>query len=131
MAYAETVEQVIAYIRDSYGAEPEFLWAATPGNAAFRNAANKKWFAALLQGLPRQVLHLPGEGTADVLNVKCDPKLIGSFLDGQRYLPAYHMNKEHWMSLVLDGSLPLEEIFPLIDLSYGLIDKKKEGKRKC
>ncbi len=36
------------------------------------------------------------------------------------YLPAYHMNKERWITIRLDGSVPEEEIKNLIDMSYHL-----------
>ena len=39
-------------------------------------------------------------------------------------LPAYHMNKRHWVSVVLDGSMTDEEILPLIRKSYDLTAKK-------
>ena len=63
---------------------------------------------------------LPGDAMTEILDLKCGPAMIGSLLDGQRYLPAYHMNKEHWITVLLDGSIPEEELFPLIELSYQL-----------
>lgn len=114
----EMTVAVLRYIKEQYDVEPEFLWARSPNNAAFRHKGSRKWFAALLMDTPRRVLQLPGEGCVDILDVKCDPKLLGSLLDGQRYLPGYHMNKEHWVTLLLDGSLALQELSPLIDMSY-------------
>ena len=35
-------------------------------------------------------------------------------------LPAYHMNKKHWITLVLDGGFPDDELYGLIDESHGL-----------
>ena len=125
MQYDGITAEVVDYIKTKYGSEPEHLWAKTPGNAALRHRGNKKWFAALLLEMPRRTLGLSGEERVDVLNLKCDPKLSGSLIDGERYLPGYHMNKEHWISVLLDGSVPAAEIFPLIDLSHGLTDGKK------
>ena len=124
MQYSAFTAQVVACIRDTYGTEPEFLWAKTPHHAAFRHWRNKKWFAALLWDVPRKTLGLPGAGQVDILDVKCDPRMIGSLLDGKGYLPGYHMNKEHWITLVLDGSVPLEQVCALIGLSYELCSKK-------
>lgn len=124
MVYSGTTAEVIDYIKRKYNTNPEFLWARTPNNAAFRHSGNKKWFAALLLDTPRKNLGLSGEGRVDILDLKCHPLMIGSLLDGKRYLPGYHMNKEHWITLLLDGSIPLNEITPLIDLSYDLVDKK-------
>ena len=111
---------VVAHIRETYGAEPEFLWTKTPNNAVFRRQNNRKWFAALLMETPGRRLGLPEEPSLDILDLKCDPRLIGSLLESGRYLPGYHMNKEHWITVPLDGSVPLAEVFSLIDMSYDI-----------
>ena len=116
---------VMARIQRRYGAAPEFLWKRTPDNAIFRHPENGKWFAAVLLNTPRRVLDLPGSGALDILNLKCEPKLKGSLLDGRRIFPGYHMNKEHWITLVLDGSVPWEEIKPLVEMNHLLTAAKK------
>lgn len=63
---------------------------------------------------------MEGEETVEVLNVKCDPELASILRDENGILPAYHMNKEHWISILLDGSVSMEEIFQLLDTSYHL-----------
>lgn len=130
MPYNKIVTTVLGYIKDFCGAEPEFLWARSAGNAAIRHPDTKKWFAALLLNTPRRVLNLPGEGSVDILDLKCDPMMIGSLVDGKKILPGYHMNKEHWITVLLDGSVPPAEIFPLIDLSFQLTAEKKSGSKK-
>lgn len=117
--------EAVRYIKEQYGAEPEFLWAKTPGNAVFRHKGNNKWFAALLLDMPRKKLGLPDGDRVDILDLKCDPVMIGSLLDGTRYLPGYHMNKEHWITLLLDGSIPNDELRAMIDLSYHITKGKK------
>lgn len=86
----------------------------------FRHGTNGKWFGALLNA-PRRAVGLAGEGTARVLNVKCEPMLAEilkqNFAD---IVPAYHMNKMHWISLRVEGDLPDEEWEKLIRLSYTL-----------
>ena len=76
----------------------------------------------------RQILGLDGEGFIDVMNVKCDPILVGSLRLKNGFLPAYHMNKDKWISILLDGSVSKEEIFPLIDESHSLVMPKA---KKC
>lgn len=110
-------QSVIQYVRETYGTELEFLWAKSPQNAVLRHHDTLKWYAVLLN-IPRRKLGLSEAGNVDILDLKCDPRLIGSLIDMKRYFPGYHMNKEHWITLLLDGSLSDEEIFPLIDLSY-------------
>lgn len=118
--------EVIQYVKKTFDVEPEFLWAKTPNNAIFRCHGNQKWFAALLLDIPKKTLGLSGPGCVNILNVKCDPLMIGSLIDGKSCLPGYHMHKGHWITLLLDGSIPLDEIFPLIGLSYELAGKKKK-----
>ena len=74
-------------------------------------------------------LGLSGDGTVDVLNVKCDPMLAGSLRQQDGFHPAYHMNKDKWLSVRLDGSAPDNEIKSLIDLSYDLTAAKNKKKR--
>lgn len=73
-------------------------------------------------------LGLAGDDPVDVLDIKCSTIMIGSMLSEKGFLPAYHMNKNHWISILLDGSVPDEQIFPLLELSYDSVAPKR-GKR--
>lgn len=125
----ETTRAVLDYIRERYDVQPEFLWERSPDNAALRHRGTKKWFGALLN-IPRRKLGLDQEGNVDILDLKCWPELGGSLRDGKRIFPGYHMNKEHWITLLLDGTLPVEEITPLIDLSWQLTASDGKKGRK-
>lgn len=61
----------------------------------------------------------------DVLNVKADPVLIGSLLPLPGYFPAYHMNKENWISILLGESDLDKNIRNLLQMSYELTEEKK------
>ena len=50
----------------------------------------------------RDKLESSGEGKGDILNVKGDPRLIDSYSTQKELFPAYHMNKENWISTFLD-----------------------------
>ena len=112
-------KQLLDYTRSRYGAEPEYLWANDPLAFVLRHQSNKKWFAVVLD-VPRSRLGLPGEGTVDVLDVKCGPILGGSYIGRPGFLPAYHMNKEHWISILLDGSADDGDIRELLEISYDM-----------
>lgn len=114
--------KVLKYVKEKYGTEPEFLWAKFPGNAVLRHKNTLKWYGVLLN-IPKQKLGLVDDGNVDILDLKCEPILIGSLIDGKRYFPGYHMNKEHWITILLDGSVLSDEIFSLIDLSYTVTKK--------
>ncbi len=118
----EKTARVLSAIKSKYGVSPEFLWADTPDNSALRNSTSGKWFGALLMNLPLKKLGLT-EGTADILNLKCEPPLIPLILNGESIFRGYHMNKEHWISVIIDR-IDESELFSLIDLSYTLTTKK-------
>ena len=118
-------ENVITYIRDYYAVEGEQLWAAFPNYRVFRNQRNRKWFG-LIGDVEREKLGLSGEGKVDILVIKCSPLMVGSLIQtGGAYLPAYHMNKKSWISVLLDGSADTKEVKDLIALAYEMIDKAK------
>ena len=68
-------------------------------------------------------LGINSDKIVDVLNVKCDPLLIGSLRMKEGFYPAYHMNKDKWISVLMDGTVPANEIMELIELSYSLTKK--------
>jgi predicted DNA-binding protein (MmcQ/YjbR family) len=56
------------------------------------------------------------------LNLKCDPlkaEVLREYYSA--VLPGYHMNKRHWNTLVLDGSIPDDDLLAMIDESYALV----------
>ncbi len=61
-------------------------------------------------------------GNAARMNLKCDPDEAVMLRDiFPAVLPGYHMNKRHWNTIVLDGSIPRGEIERMIDNSYSLV----------
>lgn len=68
--------------------------------------------------VPRSAVGLTGEGMVDVLNLKLDPSLIDDLRTRPGFALGYHMNKTHWVSVVLDGSVADEEIVNLLDMSH-------------
>lgn len=112
-------DAVFQYARDRFASEPEYLWLSSPDSAVLRRADNAKWYA-ITMNVPRTRLGLPGDGAADILNVKCDPILIGSLREMPGFLPAWHMNKHSWISILLDGTASMEQIVQLLEMSYDL-----------
>ena len=117
-------EDVINYIEATFDVTGECLWQSFPNYIIFRNKRNKKWFAGIMD-VEKSKLGIEGEGKLDILDLKCDPLMIGSLLMNEGYLPAYHMQKSSWIAAVLDDNACNEEIKDLINLSYEIIDLKK------
>ncbi len=118
-------ERITQFIQETYGTEAEYLWAGSPDTAVFRHPISKKWFAAMLCVLPEK-LGLSGENALDVINVKCSAIMVGSLLAAKGFFPAYHMNKNHWISILLDDSVSDDQITPLVELSYGNVAPKRK-----
>jgi predicted DNA-binding protein (MmcQ/YjbR family) len=60
------------------------------------------------------------------INLKCDPALALELRERYSAVrPGYHMNKKHWNTISVDGSVPDREILSWIDNSYNLVRKKK------
>lgn len=121
-----TRQDVFDYVKKKYSTEPDYPWM--DDNAVLRHADNHKWYG-LVMAVGKDKLGLSGEGSVDVINVKCDPMLAGSLRQQDGFHPAYHMNKDKWLTARLDGSAPDDEIKNLIDLSYELTANKKKGKK--
>lgn len=117
------VKTIIRYIENRHGGRLEYLWKKFPQNAIVRRKDNAKWYAAFLN-LPRSKLGLKGNEKTDIIDLRIDPAEVDAVVDGQKYFPGYHMNKKHWITICLDGSVPPEEIYERIDASYRLAGKK-------
>ncbi|MDV0447287.1 hypothetical protein MsAg5_11690 [Methanosarcinaceae archaeon Ag5] len=122
-----TREEIFVHVKEKYGVEPDYPWMRTPNYAILRHAGNRKWFAAIVD-VSKDKLGLEGKTVVDAINLKCDPILIGILKGDAGILPAYHMNKEHWITVLLDSPIPPEKVCDLIDLSYNLTIN--EGKSK-
>lgn len=119
-------QRIMEYIQNRYAVEPEYLWARYPNYAVFRQPATRKWFAAIMD-VARKSLYLDGDGTADVMDLKCGPVLVGSLLAQDGFPPAYHMSKSSWISVLLNDTVSDEEIYPLLELSYDSVAPKRKG----
>jgi predicted DNA-binding protein (MmcQ/YjbR family) len=109
---------VFDYIKKRYKVLPEYPWHRYDSNAVFRHTDNKKWFA-LVMDVQRDKLGLCGDDGVDVVNLKMDDMFFRDMIireDG--ILPAWHMNKIHWITVLLDGTVPDEKVFELIDMSF-------------
>lgn len=113
---------VIRYAKEKYGDEPEFLWEKFPGNAVLRRKDTQKWYAALLKTTGSKI-GLVSDEAVEIVDLRMTPDDIAAKVDGRKYFAGYHMNKKHWATLLLDGSVPEAELLALIDASYELARK--------
>ena len=124
-------KHITDYIKKKYGTKPEYLWKRYPDYAVFRHEDNNKWFA-LTAGVPASKLGLPGNAVVDVINLKIDDLFFRDMLvQDEGIFPGYHMNKQHWVSVLLDGTVSEQRVHSLIDMSFlaTASAKKKEKVR--
>lgn len=120
-------EQIFAYVREQYGVDPDYPFSTAPEYPVLRHTGNRKWFA-LLMDVPRRKLGLDGDEPVDVINLKCDA-MAGALRQQTGILPAYHMHRDSWITVLLDGTVPVEDILPLIDLSFHLTQTKPKRRK--
>ena len=95
-------EEIFEYVKKQYGTVPEYLWKESPESAVLR--------------------HPNGDTKVDIIDVKCDPDMVGLLTQTYGFLPGYHMNKKYWITMLLDGTVSEAKILDFLDMSYDLID---------
>lgn len=111
-------DAVFTYIKKKYKVSPEFPWKRFPDNAVFRHGDNNKWFALVME-VGGDKLGLNNADYIPVINVKIDDMFLRDMLIRQDgIIPAYHMNKQQWITVFLDGAVNKAQVFDLIDASF-------------
>ena len=113
-------KEIFEYVKNQYGTMPEYLWSSSPDSAVLRHQ-NGKWYAVIMN-VEKSKLGLNGDGTVEIIDVKCDPEMTGMIIQTYGFLPGYHMNKQHWITILLDGIVGESKILDFLDMSYDLID---------
>ena len=113
--------EVVDYCNNKYDENHVNPFKKYPDILAFVNEKNK-WYA-LLSDVEYNKLNKNTDITIKVkiLNVKYPTDRILEIIDNKNIFPAYHMNKKHWISIVLDKNIKLKTIKELIDISYSLV----------
>ena len=122
-----TKDELIQYVAERFSADAEYPW--NDDNFIFRHHGNRKWFAVIMR-IPYGRLRIDKDGDVDIVDVKCGPLLMDAYRKQPGILPGYHMNKDHWITILLDGSADDVLIKELFEISYDLTDAKPQMK-KC
>ncbi len=125
-----TKQELIDYIFDAHSVEPDYPFPRDDVSCVFRHIVSRKWFA-ISMNIPYRTLGIRKAGNTDILNVKCDPIIAGPLRQKPGFFPAYHMNKDKWITILLDGTAQKEDIIALVDMSYSMTaGKPKAAKPK-
>ena len=117
-------EEIFEYVKKQYGTIPEYLWSSSPDSAVLRHH-NGKWYAVIMN-VERSKLGLDGDDTVEIIDVKCDPEMTGMIIQTYGFLPGYHMNKQHWITILLDGTVGESKTLDFLDMSYDWIDRMQK-----
>jgi predicted DNA-binding protein (MmcQ/YjbR family) len=122
--------RLLSYVKERYGTEQENLRVIYKDYCTLREHGTKKWYGLFMR-IPWTSLHVERKGMTKVLNVKADPEEIQRLIDHDRYFPAYHMDKVHWISILLDKETDMDAAKRMLDESYALVEKSgRKGRRK-
>ena len=114
-----TRQELINYIFDEYSVEPDFPFRMDDVTCVFRHIDNRKWFGIAMV-IPYRTIGINKAGNVDILNVKCDPVLMGPLRRKPGFRPAYHMNKDKWITILLNGSADEADIKALLAMSFSM-----------
>ena len=117
--------RLMEYCERKFGTEPEAPWEDSPDAYTFKTAKRNKWYA-LFMTIPYKSLGLVAKGALDVVNIKLPPEKVLDLIDRVHFYPAYHMNKKHWITIVLDKEVDEPLVQQLLEESHGLVQKLKK-----
>jgi len=108
---------LLSFAEMEWNEKPEFLWKNFPDYAVLRREGTEKWYALIARLTADKV----GGNRTDVIEIVNMRRTDG--MDGPRFLPAYHMNKKTWTTIVLDGAVGAAELQKLLSESRKLATK--------
>ena len=121
-----TRQVFLDYCLDTYGTAADYPFDEDFETAVLRHTGSRKWYALVMR-ISRRKVGIDSDEVVDVVNLKLPLEMFGSFGAADGVYPAYHMNKVHWISVVLsDAADDLIEF--LVNASYEATREKKYRK---
>ena len=120
-----TKQQFLSYCLSAYGTSPDHPFGDHLETAVLRHADNKKWYALLMR-VSRRKFGMESDERIDVVNLKLPTEMFGSFGAADGVFPAYHMNKCHWISVLLPDA-PDDVVKLLVGASFAATKHKKKA----
>ena len=139
-----SAKKIISYVKEKFDGELEFLWDDYDG-AVFRNQDNKKWYGVIRKVREKSfvtstlkrmkidgvisdhpllnIKDFSDDDYIEVLDLHIDKEKSKEVIDYQNVFPGYHMNKESWITIILDKNTKLKDTYRLLDDSYQMTVK--------
>ena len=119
-----TKQEFLERCLNTYGTTPDYPFSDDFETAVLRHKDNRKWYALLMK-LSRRKFGFDSDEVIDVVNVKVPMELSCSFGVADGVYPAYHMNKLHWVSVLLPDA-PEDVVRFLVSVSFELTEQKNK-----
>lgn len=121
-----TKQTFLDYCFNTYATLPDYPFDEDFETAVLRHSDSRKWYA-LIMNIPRRKLGIDSDDLVDVVNLKLPCEMFGSFGASDGVYPAYHMNKLHWISVILLDA-PNDVVKFLVNASFESTKSKKKRK---
>ena len=120
-----TKQEFLEYCLNTYGTSPDYPFDGDFETAVLRHADNRKWYAIVMR-VSRRKFGFDSDEVIDVVNLKLPTEMFGSFGAADGVYPAYHMNKLHWISVLLpDASDDIVQFLVNVSFEATKASKKK------
>lgn len=119
-----TKRSYLQYCLDAFGTSPDYPFDEDFETAVLRHADNRKWYAIVMR-VSRRKFGFRSDEVIDVVNLKLPTEMFGSFGAADGVYPAYHMNKQHWISVLLPDA-PDDVIEFLTNCSFEATRSKRK-----
>ena len=123
-----TKQEILEYCLDTYGTSPDYPFDEDFEMAVLRHSDNQKWYAIVMR-VSRRKFGIDSDEVIDVVNLKLPTEMFGSFGVDDGVYPAYHMNKLHWISVLLPDA-PDDVVQFLVNVSFEATRNKRQLKRR-
>ena len=125
-----TKQQFFSHCLSTYSTSPDYPFEGDFETAVLRHADNRKWYALVMK-VSRRKFGFVSDEVIDVVNLKLPTEMFGSFGATDGVYPAYHMNKLHWISVLLPDA-PNDVVQFLVNVSFEATKSKtKLNKHKA
>ena len=121
-----TKQQFFSHCLSTYTTSPDYPFDEDFETAVLRHANNRKWYAIVMR-VSRRKFGFGSDEVIDVVNLKLPTEMFGSFGAADGVYPAYHMNKLHWVSVLLPDS-PDDIVEFLLNVSFEATKSKSKKK---
>ena len=123
-----TKQEFLEYCLNTYSTSPDYPFDEDFETAVLRHVDNRKWDAIVMR-VSRHKFGFDSDGVIDVVNLKLPTEMFGSFGAADGVYPAYHMNKLHWISVLLPDA-PDDVVQFLVNVSFEATKDKRKRKKE-